>query len=48
MDTGRLLEITFTLVLVYLVLSNASNFKTAIESIGGVYVKGVTALQARN
>lgn len=44
---SRWLEITFVLILIYLVLSRASGFSTAIRSIGDVYVKSVSALQGR-
>lgn len=47
MDTGRILEITFVAVVLYLVLSNASGFSKAVVSIGDTYVKGVKALQGR-
>lgn len=43
----RVLEISLTLILVYLVLSRAQGFSTAISSIGGVYVSSVKALQGR-
>jgi len=44
---GRWLEITFVLILVYLVLSRATGFSNAVRSIGGVYVASVKALQGR-
>ena len=44
---GRILEITFLLILVYLVLSRALGFSTAVRSIGKVYVDSVKALQGR-
>lgn len=42
---GRVLEITFVLILLHLVLSRATGFSNAIKAIGGVYVASVKALQ---
>jgi hypothetical protein len=44
---GRILEITFLLVLAYLVIANAGNFATAIKALGGVYAGSVKVLQGR-
>jgi hypothetical protein len=44
---SRILEISFTLILVYLVLANAYGFSSAVESVGSVYVSSVKALQGR-
>jgi len=44
---GRILEITFLLILVYLVLSRALDFSQAVNAIGNVYVQSVRALQGR-
>jgi hypothetical protein len=44
---GKILEITFVLVLAYLVIANASNFSIAIRSIGSVYTGAVKTLQGR-
>jgi hypothetical protein len=44
---GRILEITFVLVLIYLVASNAQGFSQVVKSIGSVYTESVRALQAR-
>ncbi len=44
---SKILEITFTLVLVYLVLSMSDGFSEAITAIGNVYSKSVKTLQAR-
>ena len=44
---GRILEITFILILIYLVLSRAVGFSAAVKSIGKVYVDSVKALQGR-
>lgn len=43
-----IIEGTITLVLVYLVLSNANSFNTVATSIGGVYTSAVKTLQARS
>jgi hypothetical protein len=45
---GRWLEIIFILIVVYLVLSRALGFSTAVRSIGKVYVDSVKALQGRD
>ena len=44
---SRVLEITFVLVLAYLVIANANNFAIAIQSIGAVYAGAVKTLQGR-
>lgn len=44
---SRWLEITFVLIVVYLVLSRAVGFSNAVRSIGSVYVGAVKALQGR-
>lgn len=44
---NRILEITFVLVLAYLVIANASNFSKAITALGSVYVGAVKTLQGR-
>lgn len=43
----QILEITFTLVLIYLILSRALGFSSVVSSIGRVYVESVKALQGR-
>lgn len=43
----RVLEVSFTLILVYLVLSRASGFSNVVRSIGSAYVEAVKALQGR-
>ena len=43
----RWLEITFVLILVYLVLSRARGFASAIRAISGGYAESVKALQGR-
>lgn len=44
---NRILEITFVLVMAYLVIANAGNFSKAIGAIGGVYIGAVKTLQGR-
>lgn len=44
---GRVLEGTATLVLVYLILTNAQGFSTAAQAAGGVYTGAVKTLQGR-
>ena len=44
---GRALEITFLLILVYLILSRAVGFSSAVRAVGKVYVDSVEALQGR-
>lgn len=44
---GRWIEITFVLIVLYLVLSKALGFSSAVRSIGKVYVDSVKALQGR-
>ncbi len=44
---GGFLEITFLLIVLYLVLSRSTAFSNAIKSIGTVYIGGVKALQGR-
>ncbi len=46
-DFGPVLEITLTLVLVYLVLSNWQGFSSVISNLGSVYVNSVKTLQGR-
>lgn len=44
---SRIIEITFTLVLVYLILDNAKGFSSAVSSISSAYNSAVKNLQAR-
>lgn len=46
-EVRRWMEITFILIVIFLVLSRAGAFSAAIKAIGGVYVGGVKALQGR-
>ena len=44
---ARWLEITFVLIILYLVLSQATGFASAVKSISSGYVGAVKALQGR-
>ncbi len=44
---GRVLEISFVLILLYLVLTRASGFSSSVTAISGAYVSAVKALQGR-
>lgn len=44
----NIIEGTFLLVLVFLVLTNAAGFNTVASAIGSVYTSAVRALQARD
>ena len=44
---GRWLEITFVLIILYLVLSRATGFSSAVRSISSGYIGAVKALQGR-
>lgn len=44
---NHVVEVTFTLVLVYLILANSVGFSSVITSAGSVYVNSVKALQGR-
>ncbi len=44
---GEIIEGTIFLILVYLVLANASSFSTVAGAIGSQYVSAVKTLQAR-
>jgi hypothetical protein len=46
-QVSRWLEITFVLIVLYLVLSRALGFSSVVRSLGNVYVAGVQALQGR-
>lgn len=43
----RWMEITFTLILVYLILSRASGFSQVVREFSGAYTGAVRALQGR-
>lgn len=42
---GKIVEATVTLIGVFLILTNAGAFNTAVTAIGSVYVNAVRALQ---
>ena len=44
---SRWIEITFILILLYLVLTRASGFSSVVRSIGTAYTGSVKALQGR-
>lgn len=44
---GKVLEITFILVLMYLVLTNGNAFSQVVGSLGNVYTNSVKVLQGR-
>ena len=46
-ELRRWLEITFVLIVLYLVLSRASAFSTAVKALAGAYTGSVKALQGR-
>ena len=48
MNVGKILEITFTLIVIYLVVQNAMGASSLIKSSGAVYVDAVKALQGRD
>lgn len=45
---GKIIEGTVTLVALYLVVANASNFSTVVNAVGGQYANAVKTLQARS
>lgn len=44
---SQILEITFMLILIYLVVVNADGFSNSIRALGSVYTSAVRALQGR-
>lgn len=44
---NRVIEVTFVLIVLFLVLSRATGFSRAISSISQGYVQAVKALQGR-
>lgn len=46
-NVGRILEISFVLVFVYLVVTNFVGFSAATNAIGNLYTGGVRTLQGR-
>lgn len=47
MTVNRIIELTGTLVLVFLVLTNAKGFDTVASAVGNVYTSAVRTLQGR-
>lgn len=47
MSINRIIEGTITLILVFLVLTNAQGFDTVASAIGNVYSNAVKTLQGR-
>lgn len=47
MSVNRIIEGTITLILVFLVLTNAQGFDTVASAIGNVYSNAVRTLQGR-
>lgn len=45
---GRILEITFSLVLVYLILTNADSFARVTSAVSEAYTSAVRTLQGRS
>jgi hypothetical protein len=43
----KVLEITFTLIMLYLILVNYKGFSNVVSSLGGAYTGAVKALQGR-
>jgi hypothetical protein len=44
---GRVIEVSFVLILVFLVVTNSQGFYTALSGIGQTYVGAVKTLQGR-
>jgi len=44
---GRVIEVTFLLVLAFIVVSNAGGFSMAMSSLAGAYTSAVRTLQGR-
>lgn len=44
---GRIIEVSFLLVLAYLVVANAGGFSLAMNSLSGAYTSAVRTLQGR-
>jgi hypothetical protein len=44
---ARVIEITFLLIVLYLVLSNSNSFATVINAASGAYSSSVKVLQGR-
>lgn len=46
-NVGRILEISFILIFVYLVVTNFVGFSSATSAVGNLYTGSVRALQGR-
>lgn len=46
-NIGRILEISFVLIFVYLVVTNFVGFGAGVNAIGNLYTGSVRALQGR-
>lgn len=44
---GRVIEGTITLIIIYLLVTNADGFSNIIKNVGSVYGASVKALQGR-
>lgn len=44
---SKILEISFTAIVLFLILSNGDKFAQVMSSISGAYVQGVRTLQGR-
>lgn len=44
---NRVIEITFVLIVVYLVIVNAIDFSIVVNTIGTLYIEAVKTLQGR-
>ncbi len=44
---SRIIEITFTLILVYLILNNANGFSSSVSAVSSAYNSAVKSLQGR-
>lgn len=44
---SRLLEITFLLIVLYIVVANARAFSTIVSTLGATYTSSVRALQGK-
>lgn len=47
MNTDRVIEITFTLIIMYLVLSMSTGFSEVVRSLSSAYIGSVKTLQGR-
>lgn len=47
MNVDKLIEITATLIIVYLVVINGEKFSQVVGAVGGVYNNSIRTLQGR-